>query len=71
MKQIVVISMRGAQMKATASVFEPKNWLYLNFDKNSRICIDMNTGEILKGQSHCAPVLASGEVQRLVKEFGS
>jgi len=60
---------RGFEIEARANVFTPKNWLYLNFDKRSKICIDLNTGDIIKGQSHCAPVLAVGEKQRLIEMF--
>ena len=56
-------------MTATAKVFSPKNWLYLDFGKGSKICIDLTNVEIVKGQSHCAPVMAYGELTRIAKMF--
>ena len=67
--KITVTSNRGFPMEATAKVFSPKNWLYLDFGKGSKVCIDLATSEILKGQSHCAPVMAWGEVARIVKAW--
>ena len=69
MKKITVTSNRGFPMEATAKVFEPKNWLYLDFGKGSKVCIDLTTLEIVKGQSHCAPVMASGELTRIAQMF--
>ena len=56
---------RGYKLEAEARVFEPKNWLYLNFAKGY-VAIDRATGEIVK--KHCAPVFCPGEIERLLKE---
>ena len=68
-KTIIIRSMRGAEMEATASVWKPRGWLYLTFGKNSKVCVDLATGEIVKGQSHCAPVFAPGELERVRRMF--
>jgi len=31
-----------------------KNWLYVNFDGGGKICLDLDTGEIIKRQSRRA-----------------
>ena len=69
MDTIIVKVGRGIEMTARAKVFAPKNWLYLNFEKGQRICLDLNTGLHIAGQSHRAPGLAPGERERLVEMF--
>lgn len=67
--KITVTSVRGFEMEAEARMFAPKNWIYVDFGKGSRVCINAATREIIKGQSHCMPVMASGEIERIVKMF--
>ena len=72
MATITAISNRGTEMKFDASVWAKRNWLYLNgtgIVKGSKVCIDLATGEIVKGQCHSAPVFASGEIARIAKDF--
>ena len=72
-KVITVKVGRGFEMEFSANVFEPKNWLYLNglgkLGKGSRVVVDLNTGEILKGKGHSEPVFCAGEIARIVAMF--
>jgi len=61
----------GYEIEATCRKWSKhgKNWLYVNFDGGGKICLDLDTGEIIKRQSHCAPVLCPGERERLWAEY--
>ena len=70
-EKIIIKVGLGFEMQGTARIFEPKGWLYLDFGKGSKLCIDLHSGEIIKGQSHCAPVLCPGERERLIALFAN
>lgn len=58
----------NAELEMSASVFAAKNWLYLK-DKNSRICIDLNSAELVKGQCHKAPGLSKEQIAKIVSDW--
>lgn len=73
MKKITAKVGRGFEMEFEASVFAPKNWLYLNglgkLGKGSRVVVDLSTGDVLKGKGHSEPVFCPGEIARIVEMF--
>jgi len=68
-KQVTVLSMRGFEMKAEASLFEAKGWIYLNFEKGGRLCFDKNTLQVQKGQSHRIPEVTREELAKVAAQF--
>ncbi len=69
MEKVKVGPFGNAEMEAEVSRFAPKNWLYLDFGKRQRACIDLGSGELVKGQSHKAPLIPKDEIERLVEKY--
>lgn len=60
----------NATMEMQARVFSPKNWLYLQ-GQGSKICVDLGTGELVKGQCHKAPGLSKAQIAKIVADWKS
>lgn len=57
------------EMSAKVNKFQAKGWLYLNFEKGGRACIDLATRALVKGQCHAMPVIPQAEIDRLVAKY--
>ena len=57
------------KMEVTPSVFHAKNWLYLKSKQGNRICIDLNTGDIVKGQCHKMPGLSKEQITKIIEDW--
>lgn len=56
-------------LEVTAKVFHPKNWLYLTSKVGNRICLDLNSGELVKGQSHKVPGLSKEQIAKIISDW--
>lgn len=66
MKVQVSVNFGRGKMEANASLFAPKNWIYLNFAKG-RLCFNRETLEVEKGQSYRQPVVDRDELKRIAE----
>ena len=59
----------NATMEVRVRVFHAKNWLYLESKQGNRICINLNTGELVKGQCYKAPGLSKAQIAKIVEDW--
>lgn len=69
METVKVGPFGNTEMQAKFNKFHAKNWLYIDFGNKSRVCVDLATGELVKGQCHKAPVIPQEEINRIVAKF--
>lgn len=58
-------------MGMQAKVFHAKNWLYLTSRAGNKVCIDLGTEELVRGQCHKAPGLSKEQIKKIAHDWKS
>ena len=59
-----------ATMEMQPRYFQAKNWLYLQ-GQGSKICINLDNGELVRGQCHKAPGLNQSQIAKIISDWNN